>query len=108
MYRCVKKFPSIFTEIISNIPKKKVKDNVVSGFWWFVLTSHMYCSGRAGREGPGKCFRLYQESLFDKLPDSTVPEIKRLDLSNVILQLKALGVDDIFGFDFMEKPDEYV
>lgn len=68
----------------------------------------MYCSGRAGREGPGKCFRLYQESLFDKLPDSTVPEIKRLDLSNVILQLKALGVDDIFGFDFMEKPDEYV
>ncbi|KAL8112050.1 hypothetical protein AgCh_019669 [Apium graveolens] len=63
-------------------------------------------SGRAGREGPGKCFRLYQESLFDKLPDSTVPEIKRLDLSNVILQLKALGVDDIFGFDFMEKPDE--
>ncbi|XP_017236149.1 pre-mRNA-splicing factor ATP-dependent RNA helicase DEAH10 [Daucus carota subsp. sativus] len=63
-------------------------------------------SGRAGREGPGKCFRLYQESLFDKLPDSTVPEIKRLDLSNVILQLKALGIDDIFGFDFMEKPDE--
>lgn len=63
-------------------------------------------SGRAGREGPGKCFRLYQESLFDKLPDSTVPEIKRLDLSNVILQLKALGVDDIFGFDFMEKPEE--
>lgn len=63
-------------------------------------------SGRAGREGPGKCFRLYQESSFERLFDSTVPEIKRLDLSNVILQLKALGVDDIFGFDFMEKPDE--
>lgn len=68
----------------------------------------MYSSGRAGREGPGKCFRLYQESSFERLSDSTVPEIKRLDLSNVILQLKALGVDDIFGFDFMEKPDEYV
>ncbi|KAL8133609.1 hypothetical protein AgCh_008891 [Apium graveolens] len=70
------------------------------------VVMHPETCGRAGREGPGKCFRLYQESLFDKLPDSTVPEIKRLDLSNVILQLKALGVDDIFGFDFMEKPYE--
>ncbi|XP_028778182.1 LOW QUALITY PROTEIN: pre-mRNA-splicing factor ATP-dependent RNA helicase DEAH10-like, partial [Neltuma alba] len=61
-------------------------------------------SGRAGREGPGKCFRLYPESEFDKLEDSTKPEIKRCNLSNVILQLKALGVDDILGFDFIEKP----
>ncbi|XP_062162694.1 pre-mRNA-splicing factor ATP-dependent RNA helicase DEAH10 [Alnus glutinosa] len=61
-------------------------------------------SGRAGREGPGKCFRLYPESEFEKLEDSTKPEIKRCNLSNVILQLKALGVDDILGFDFMEKP----
>ncbi|XP_039684309.1 pre-mRNA-splicing factor ATP-dependent RNA helicase DEAH10-like [Medicago truncatula] len=33
-----------------------------------------------------------------------MPEIKRCNLSNVILQLKALGVDDILGFDFIEKP----
>ncbi|KAJ6823114.1 pre-mRNA-splicing factor ATP-dependent RNA helicase DEAH10 [Iris pallida] len=61
-------------------------------------------SGRAGREGPGKCFRLYPESEFGKLIDSTVPEIKRCNLSNVVLQLKTLGIDDIIGFDFMEKP----
>ncbi|WCJ22099.1 RNA helicase family protein [Euphorbia peplus] len=61
-------------------------------------------SGRAGREGPGKCFRLYPENEFEKLEDSTKPEIMRCNLSNVILQLKALGVDDIIGFDFMEKP----
>ncbi|WRX14607.1 Helicase [Theobroma cacao] len=61
-------------------------------------------SGRAGRDGRGKCFRLYPESEFEKLEDSTKPEIKRCNLSNVILQLKALGVDDIFGFDFIEKP----
>lgn len=61
-------------------------------------------SGRAGREGPGKCFRLFQESEFDKLVDSTVPEIKRCNLSNVVLLLKALEIDDIIGFDFMEKP----
>ncbi|KAG9443897.1 hypothetical protein H6P81_015237 [Aristolochia fimbriata] len=61
-------------------------------------------SGRAGREGPGKCFRLYAETEFGKLMDATVPEIKRCNLSNVVLQLKALGVDDVLGFDFMEKP----
>ncbi|KAL2510077.1 RNA helicase family protein [Forsythia ovata] len=62
-------------------------------------------SGRAGREGPGKCYRLYPENEFDKLKDSTTPEIKRCNLSNVILHLKALGIDDIIGFDFIEQPD---
>ncbi|XP_051138870.1 pre-mRNA-splicing factor ATP-dependent RNA helicase DEAH10-like isoform X2 [Andrographis paniculata] len=61
--------------------------------------------GRAGREGPGKCFRLYPENDFYKLKDSTTPEIKRCNLANVILQLKALGIDDIVGFEFIEKPD---
>ncbi|XP_042011301.1 pre-mRNA-splicing factor ATP-dependent RNA helicase DEAH10-like [Salvia splendens] len=62
-------------------------------------------SGRAGREGPGKCYRLYPENEFYKLKASTTPEIKRCNLANVILQLKALGVDDILGFDFIEEPD---
>ncbi|KAI8021320.1 Pre-mRNA-splicing factor ATP-dependent RNA helicase DEAH10 [Camellia lanceoleosa] len=73
----------------------------------FVRTSKAQAlqrSGRAGREGPGKCFRLYPEIEFEKLRDSTIPEILRCNLSSVILQLKALGVDDIIGFDFMEKP----
>ncbi|KAL0698893.1 hypothetical protein Bca4012_055015 [Brassica carinata] len=61
-------------------------------------------SGRAGREGPGKCYRLYPQREFEKLEDSTKPEIKRCNLSNVILQLKALGIDDIDGFDFIDKP----
>ncbi|KAF8088763.1 hypothetical protein N665_0530s0018 [Sinapis alba] len=61
-------------------------------------------SGRAGREGLGKCYRLYPKREFEKLEDSTKPEIKRCNLSNVILQLKALGYDDIVGFDFIDKP----
>lgn len=64
-------------------------------------------SGRAGRDGPGKCFRLYTENEFDKLKDSTEPEIKRCNLSNVVLQLKALGIDDILGFDFIDKPSRW-
>nr|KAJ0206508.1 hypothetical protein LSAT_V11C500234340 [Lactuca sativa] len=42
-------------------------------------------SGRAGREGAGKCFCLYPESRFEGHDDSTMPEIKRGNLSNVIL-----------------------
>ncbi|XP_061991461.1 pre-mRNA-splicing factor ATP-dependent RNA helicase DEAH10 isoform X2 [Rosa rugosa] len=61
-------------------------------------------SGRAGRERSGKCFRLYPENQFEKLEDSTKPEIKRCDLSSIILQLKVLGVDDVIGFDFIDKP----
>ncbi|KAI8015003.1 hypothetical protein LOK49_LG05G00569 [Camellia lanceoleosa] len=59
-------------------------------------------SGCAAREGPGKCFRLYPEIEFEKLRDSTIPEITQCNLSNVILQLKALGVDDIFGVDAID------
>ncbi|CAL5439715.1 unnamed protein product [Camellia sinensis] len=70
----------------------------------FVPTSKAQALQRSGCEGPGKCFRLYPEIEFEKLRDSTILEITRCNLSNIILQLKALGVDDIFGFDFMEKP----
>ncbi|KAG2310866.1 hypothetical protein Bca52824_022423 [Brassica carinata] len=69
-----------------------------------VLPFGFYFSGLAGREGPGKCFRLYSHREFEKLEDSTKPEIKRCNLSNVILKLKGLGYDDIFGFDFIDKP----
>eukprot|EP00892_Ulva_mutabilis_P000226 jgi/Ulvmu1/10203/UM060_0003.1 len=61
-------------------------------------------SGRAGRESPGKCFRLFPEAVFHKLPDAPVPEIQRSNLSSVVLQLKALGVEDVLTFDFMDPP----
>lgn len=61
-------------------------------------------AGRAGRTKPGKCFRLYTEAAFGSLPDSTVPEIQRSNLAPVILQLKALGIDNIVRFDFITSP----
>ena len=62
-------------------------------------------AGRAGRTGPGKCFRLYTESAFqsEMLP-TTIPEIQRQNLSNTILMLKAMGINDLLGFDFMDPP----
>ncbi|KAJ3221502.1 putative ATP-dependent RNA helicase dhx33 [Clydaea vesicula] len=61
-------------------------------------------TGRAGREGPGVCYRLYTEEAYEKLEVSQSPEIKRCNLTSVLLLLKASGVEDIFNFDFIEKP----
>jgi len=62
-------------------------------------------AGRAGRTGPGKCFRLYTESAFqsEMLPTS-IPEIQRQNLSHTILMLKAMGINDLLHFDFMDPP----
>ena len=53
-------------------------------------------SGRAGRTGPGTCYRLYTEMAFkhEMLP-MTTPEIQRTNLGNVVLLLKSLNVDDV-------------
>jgi HrpA-like RNA helicase len=61
-------------------------------------------AGRAGREAAGFCYRLYTEALFRELEEETEPEITRCNLASVILLLKASGIDDIVGFDFMDKP----
>ncbi|KAL2153538.1 hypothetical protein VTH82DRAFT_4693 [Thermothelomyces myriococcoides] len=62
-------------------------------------------AGRAGRTGPGKCFRLYTEAAFqsEMLP-TTIPEIQRQNLSHTILMLKAMGINDLLRFDFMDPP----
>ncbi|KAL8709962.1 MAG: hypothetical protein Q9220_005412 [cf. Caloplaca sp. 1 TL-2023] len=62
-------------------------------------------AGRAGRTGPGKCFRLYTEAAFqsEMLP-TTIPEIQRQNLSQTILMLKAMGINDLLHFDFMDPP----
>jgi len=61
-------------------------------------------AGRAGRVRPGTCFRLYPENLFNDLDKTSVPEIIRADVSGTILQLKALGIDNIAHFDWFEAP----
>ncbi|XP_023570652.1 probable ATP-dependent RNA helicase DHX35 isoform X2 [Octodon degus] len=61
-------------------------------------------AGRGGRNRSGKCYRLYTEEAFDNLPQSTVPEMQRSNLAPVILQLKALGIDNVLRFHFMSPP----
>lgn len=61
-------------------------------------------AGRAGRTKPGKCFRLYTEEAFTNLPDANIPEIQRSNLAPFILQLKALGIDNVLRFDYLTPP----
>ena len=62
-------------------------------------------SGRAGRVGPGKAFRLYTKWAFqNELLEDTIPEIQRTNLGNVVLMLKSLGINDLLNFDFLDPP----
>lgn len=62
-------------------------------------------SGRAGRTAPGKCFRLYTEAAFNsEMLPNTVPEIQRQNLAHTILMLKAMGINDLLRFEFMDPP----
>ena len=61
-------------------------------------------AGRAGRTRPGKVYRLYTEEFFSKLPEMTVPEMQRLNVGSCILQLKAIGIENILQFDFLSPP----
>eukprot|EP00934_Nitzschia_sp_Nitz4_P000011 Nitzschia sp. Nitz4//scaffold123_size70294//37247//40867//NITZ4_005929-RA/size70294-processed-gene-0.17-mRNA-1//-1//CDS//3329534488//11//frame0 len=62
-------------------------------------------AGRAGRTGPGKCYRLFTEHAFkSEMLATNIPEIQRTNLGNVVLQLKAMGINDLLGFDFMDPP----
>ncbi|KAJ1674374.1 ATP-dependent RNA helicase, partial [Spiromyces aspiralis] len=63
-------------------------------------------AGRAGREGPGECYRLYTEESFGELEDDDVPEIKRCHLPMVVVQMKAAGINDVLGFDYMDPPSK--
>lgn len=63
-------------------------------------------AGRAGRTAPGLCVRLWTEREHEQRPARELPEVKRLDLAEVALTLKAAGVRDLRRFRWLEPPDE--
>ena len=62
-------------------------------------------AGRAGRTAPGRCLRLWTAHEHGARPVQELSEVKRLDLSEVILTLKASGVNDVETFRWLETPD---
>ena len=62
-------------------------------------------AGRAGRTAPGHCLRLWTESENLERAAQELPEVKRLDLAEVVLTLKASGIEDVAAFRWLEPPD---
>jgi ATP-dependent helicase HrpB len=62
-------------------------------------------TGRAGRTAPGHCLRLWTEREHLDRAAQELPEVKRLDLAEVVLTLKASGVEEIGSFRWLEPPD---
>jgi hypothetical protein len=74
--------------------------------YWISKSSAKQRSGRAGRTGPGECYRLYSKEEFDGFNDFPVPEIQRINLDSIVLQIFALELGSPFEFDFLERPSE--
>ena len=68
-------------------------------------SSALQRTGRAGREGPGKCFRLFTAEAYESLDEADLPEILRNDVLGAILTMKARGINDVFSFPLMDFPD---
>jgi ATP-dependent RNA helicase DHX37/DHR1 len=90
--------------------KRKVYDKV-TGMSTFVIdwvsqASADQRSGRAGRTGPGHCYRLFSSAVFnDKFPQFSDPEILNIPIDGMVLQLKSMGIHDVLNFPFPTIPE---
>ena len=60
--------------------------------------------GRAGRQAPGVCYRLWTEQDHRDLPESTPPEITAVDLASLALDFAMWGTPDGEGLEFLDRP----
>lgn len=72
--------------------------------FWISQASAEQRKGRAGRTGPGTCFRLYSEQEYSSFSQYSTPEIKRVPLDSLILQMISMGLPNIRLFPFIEPP----
>ena len=61
-------------------------------------------AGRAGRTAPGEVYRLYTEAQLARMAAEPLPEIARIHLSSVVLQVKAMGLRDVLSLDWLDPP----
>ncbi|KAM5475201.1 putative ATP-dependent RNA helicase DHR1 [Microsporum audouinii] len=73
---------------------------------WISKASANQRAGRAGRTGPGHCYRLYSSAVYeDSFAEHTEPEILRTPIEGVVLQMKHMGLHHIINFPFPTPPD---
>ncbi|KAM0240537.1 hypothetical protein ACHAPO_002438 [Fusarium lateritium] len=76
------------------------------GIGWISKASASQRSGRAGRTGPGHCYRLYSSAVYERdFPEFTDPELLRMPLEGIVLQLKAMNLQNVVNFPFPTPPD---
>ncbi|WFC99204.1 RNA helicase [Malassezia yamatoensis] len=73
---------------------------------WISKASAAQRAGRAGRTGPGHCYRLYSSAVFEEIfSQFGVPEILRTPVEGIVLQMKAMNIDNVARFPFPSSPD---
>ncbi|XP_054884372.1 probable ATP-dependent RNA helicase DHX34 [Poeciliopsis prolifica] len=72
--------------------------------FWISRASSEQRKGRAGRTGPGVCYRLYAESDYNAFAPYPVPEIHRVALDSLVLQMKSMDLGDPLSFVFIDPP----
>lgn len=102
--------PGIKYVIDSGLEKRKVFEgrlqvskHVVT---WISKASAQQRTGRAGRTGPGHCYRLYSNAAFGHFEDFRPPEILAIPISLSVLRLKALGIKDASKFPYPTSPSD--
>lgn len=72
---------------------------------WISKASAKQRAGRAGRTGPGHCWRLYSSAVYERdFPEFTDPELLRMPIEGVVLQLKAMNLQHVVNFPFPTPP----
>lgn len=67
-------------------------------------SSALQRAGRAGRTAPGRVIRLYPEEDFLRRPEQDTAEILRRELSETLLTLRTLGIEDAAALPWFEPP----
>lgn len=64
-------------------------------------------AGRAGRTGPGHCYRMYSSSMYSRhMNEFALPEVLTRPLEDVVLAMKAMSVSNVANFPFPTAPDQ--
>lgn len=72
---------------------------------WTSQASAGQRAGRAGRTGPGHCYRLFSSAVFDnEFAKFSTPEIHRMPIEGVVLNMKSMNIDNVVNFPFPTPP----
>lgn len=75
---------------------------------WISKASANQRAGRAGRTGPGHCYRLYSSAVFERdFEEFADPELLRMPIEGVVLQLKSMNLQNVVNFPFPTPPDRH-